>query len=1035
MVETTYHPRNKSTDGTASDPEEFLWIVEPSQDGSLYGYTPGAPFGMQRLGLTVKQLVELSPYQADDPPLVYIAEKKNTLYTLDVSNGKILKMFSTGGSAILDEESCRKVSGLENLEDEACGVTGTVNLGRVEYTVKINSKITSEPICTIKYSEWGPNNRDRDLINQYASSKDDRYIYSRFDGSALALEHQHSRGQGESYDAKPTYLQKFPSPVARVFDIARSIHDTSADSPLIVLPQPVEPMYGSNMIYNDPDRVFVNCTESGSWYALSEDRYPMVTDGAFEAPCAQDEWHGFAHGSSGTSQSTLKKGLVGVHGLSSPDDSPHDAPHIPLIGAPPEESISESAKELGPGYGNLPMLPGSQPRQPILWIVLCLTLLFALIAPTTGYHWTSQLPFTFPMDLMRPSATPTLNVPATSVKETLNTTEGNAVHNNAKTVTFEQPENELLSRTKRSISNVSANDLDSQLAESGDVNALGEDPTPKKPKAHRGKRGGKKLRDKREGLSPSPGPADTIDSTVEGVKQQGRDVTVKPDVVSKHMQEESRTKGLHNLHIHTDRVLGNGSGGTFVFEGQFEGRDVAVKRMLPQYFELASQEVTLLEQNEEHANVIRYFCRREDQHFLYIALELCQASLWDLFKDGRRDEASEDKLDLLSREVMRDPRRVLRQLAEGIKYLHNFRIVHRDIKPQNMLIAYPKKKNMGSFPRFVISDFGLCKTLPDNASTLIGTTGNAGTAGWKAPELILQPRETNGNGSQHSIRSETGIGQPDSANGLPSGIAGVKRAVDIFSLGCVFFYVLTHGQHPFDDDEGWMQLRERNIKNGRANLAPLELLGPDTLDLVKWMLEHRPEDRPTAAQVLAHPFFWDAEDRLEFLSVASDRFDQEQRDGSSTALRMLESHAEQIIPSAIVGATSYASTATHGHLRASSDSNSGLPHGMASTMPLPIREPNFLAALDRRFVDTLGRQRKYDPGKLVDLLRALRNKHHHWDDMPDEVKAKVGEVPEGYLQYWEGKFPGLVVKVWRVVAALGISNERRFARWFSSKGN
>lgn len=64
-----------------------------------------------------------------------------------------------------------------------------------------------------------------------------------------------------------------------------------------------------------------------------------------------------------------------------------------------------------------------------------------------------------------------------------------------------------------------------------------------------------------------------------------------------------------------------------------------------------------------------------------------------------------------------------------------------------------------------------------------------------------------------------------------------------------------------------------------------------------------------------------------------------------------------------------------------------------------------------------------------------RNKHHHWDDMPDDVKAKVGEVPEGYLQFWETRFPDLVVKVWRAVVDLGLAGDRKFAKWFADKGN
>lgn len=54
-----------------------------------------------------------------------------------------------------------------------------------------------------------------------------------------------------------------------------------------------------------------------------------------------------------------------------------------------------------------------------------------------------------------------------------------------------------------------------------------------------------------------------------------------------------------------NQVLGRGCEGTFVFNGRFEGRPVAVKRLLPECFTLADREVDLLRESDEHPNVIR----------------------------------------------------------------------------------------------------------------------------------------------------------------------------------------------------------------------------------------------------------------------------------------------------------------------------------------------------------------------------------------------------------------------------------------------
>lgn len=422
------------------------------------------------------------------------------------------------------------------------------------------------------------------------------------------------------------------------------------------------------------------------------------------------------------------------------------------------------------------------------------------------------------------------------------------------------------------------------------------------------------------------------------------------------------------------------------FPNYCQEREVAVKRMLPQYFGLAEQEVKLLQESDLHPNVIRYFDDEKDENFLYIAVELCQASLFDLYRDGRGGEELTECQTRLVNEINSDMARALYQLALGVNHLHSLRIIHRDIKPQNILIAYPQR-NQKKGPRLVISDFGLCKTLPDNVSTLIGTTGNAGTVGWKAPELILQPKDMDrGSSTGHSR---------ESSNSSDPVAQGVKRAVDIFSLGCVFFYVLTNGSHPFDDEEGWMQMRELNIKKNKANFD--QLIGDDSEEpkhLIAWMLENRPEFRPTAIEVMNHPFFWSKEKRLNFLCDCSDHWERECRDPPSSDLLTLEEFSSRVIGD---------------------------------------KKPNFLAKLDHGFVQSLGKQRKYTGDRMLDLLRALRNKKNHYEDMDENIKAKVGPLPDGYLQYWTVKFPQLLMSCYECVKKCGLEGQSRFKPYFEGQ--
>ncbi|KAI9693690.1 MAG: bifunctional endoribonuclease/protein kinase ire1 [Bathelium mastoideum] len=1013
MVDTIYHRRNHSENKEPLIEDERLWIVEPSQDGALYIYTPGSKIGMERLHYTVRQLAEdWSPYAGEDPPVVYTAEKRNTLYTVDASSGKPLKMFSTSGPSILnDNKSCRLISGLEGLDEEACESTATITLSRTEYTVRIQDRSNGDPICTISYFEWGPNNRDRDLHHQYSRTFDDKYIYSNFDGSINTWDYAKLDGPDPLYPERPVWRQKFASPVVRAFDIAHPLTSDN-DASLVILPQPKWPTFD----WGPLDHVFVNLTESGSWYALSESSYPTVTNGAAEAEVYKDLLADVASSWTGKTVARQDSRLIGVHSTFTMEGSrPID---IPNMGGS-ESWPTLDGPEVDPNTADQPLLPDkpnshytnlSALKSSGTWGALAILVCFLgfLVTPKLRHSFTPSKLQQIPSVLVPSKSSVEKGIkPVTPVVETVPTEDERRVK-----FVEDELEAEMAERSSSTESAMTAidqtprpstppNQLDSMhsndpenagshspSADGVEDSSQQETPKPKK-KAHRGQRGGRNRR------RPRKSNDEALEKIAEGKVAEGIIKQIDPDknlqadentINALNIDEMSGTIQINSLSIKTDRVLGSGSGGTFVFEGTFEGRDVAVKRMLPQYYELASQEVNLLQQSDDHPNVIRYFCQQKDANFLYIAVELCQASLWDLYKDGRPDDEWKEEYGALVNQINSDVPRALYQLAAGLTHLHNLRIIHRDIKPQNILIAYPKKGQTGG-PRFVISDFGLCKSLPENMSTLMATTGNAGTVGWKAPELIMQPKDSEGRTSSNPHSRES------SASGDNVSSYGVKRNADIFSLGCVFYYVLTNGGHPFDDLEGWAQLRELNIKKNKCNFTRLKDWGDDSVEpmhLISWMLENKPERRPTALQVLQHPFFWSPEKRLNFLCDVSDHWEREPRDPPSYHLEVLEE-----VGPAVFGV-------------------------------------DFLAQLPVWFKDTLGKQRKYTGSRMLDLLRALRNKKNHYEDMDKEVQRKVGPLPYGYLRFWTTRFPNLLMECYNVVLACGLEEEHRFRPYFSS---
>lgn len=385
-------------------------------------------------------------------------------------------------------------------------------------------------------------------------------------------------------------------------------------------------------------------------------------------------------------------------------------------------------------------------------------------------------------------------------------------------------------------------------------------------------------------------------------------------------------------------VLGHGSAGTFVFRGKFDDRLVAVKRILPECFEVAEREVQLLRESDTHPNVIRYFCTERDRLFTYIAIELCTATLQQYVEDP----SSFPEL---------SPITLLEQTMCGLSHLHSLNIVHRDLKPRNILLSGPSA--LGRV-RALISDFGLCKKIPDGRSSFSLRSGIPGTEGWIAPEVLR-----------------------DNPENKPT------TAVDVFSAGCVFYYVISRGQHPFGD----ALRRQVNILSGEYSLSHfMEDLHDDVIaqDLIEQMISAEVESRPSTACVLKHPFFWSPEKQLLFFQDVSDRIEKEPAD--SPIVVRLETAGRLVV------------------------------------------RTNWRMHISVPLQTDLRRFRTYKGNSVRDLLRAMRNKKHHYHELPPEVQETLGELPEGFVGYFTSRFPRLLM---HTHAALQIcAHERLFHPYY-----
>lgn len=1010
MVETKYHRKqDRSSVDEDYDPvsiDDYLWIVEPSRDGSLYIYRPGGPKpGLVNTGLTMKKLVEeMCPYKSDDPPVMYSGEKRTNMITVDANSGKVLSFFGTEG-AIVSDDKCAASNGPVDSKEE-CPKTSTLTIGRTEYTVVIQ-RADGAHIATLTFSEWSPNNFDTDLQRQYHKTLDNKYIYTSHDGGVIGLDHDRNSAD----EPGRLFKHKFTSPVVRVFDVARPWNG-QRDSELVILPQPSPPTIEDEVSANHrASSIFLNHTEDGSWYAMSGKTYPLAVQGIRPAQCNQQGWLQHRPQWDLTNGQQLSEALVGLHSIE------HSRPERLLSVSAPISDDNQSTESL---LDTTPALAEDQdflqyiqrfPRiaaqsvldfaqNPVLILILC-GLLFANYKQIKSWWHRSGERFlksishnTEPKALHESDRFP--NIPEDGVVQipAVDGADDEAIPEKVEIVQSPVTDEDGV--------------VSSKLEGSDDPGYVKLPAAPEKKKAHRGRRGGVKHK-KGRAASTDGGSQDgsslkpplTVDDAVKDAQNMGPQTKLEPDIrtIPSDPQEVSGPViRIASLEVNTDKLIGTGSNGTMVFEGKFDGREVAVKRMLIQFFDIASQETKLLRESDDHPNgkfytplhkdranffiVIRYFAQQAAAGFLYIALELCPASLADVIDKPLKHRE-------LAQAGEKDLPNVLYQITNGLSHLHSLRIVHRDLKPQNILVSMGKDGR----PRLLVSDFGLCKKLEGEQSSFRATTAHAaGTSGWRAPELLLDDDAKDGQQAVVDASTDGGSGSVVlGAELLPNRRA--TRAIDIFSLGLVFFYVLTQGSHPFDCGDRFM--REVNIRKGSYDLTRLEVLGDyayEAKDLISSMLARDPKQRPQAHQVMAHPFFWSPKKRLNFLCDVSDHFEKEKRDPPTAALTELESYAPSVCGT------------------------------------------DFLKLLGKEFVESMGKQRKYTGTRLLDLLRALRNKKNHYEDMSDKLKKDVGPLPDGYLSFWTRRFPNLLITCWNVVYDVQWDETDRFKEYYLPAG-
>lgn len=410
---------------------------------------------------------------------------------------------------------------------------------------------------------------------------------------------------------------------------------------------------------------------------------------------------------------------------------------------------------------------------------------------------------------------------------------------------------------------------------------------------------------------------------------------------------------------------------TVVYEGFYEDFDknVAIKQIPLETLAEDSEEISLLRQLD-HPNVVRYYCSFQRDNSKYIVLDKCDCTLVSFVEGGKQDAFN--RTDAMSKNA-------IAQITEGLRYLHNREIIHKDLKPTNILI---KRLDGADNLCFRISDFGMSRKISEDLNGPHGSADDSSTLGWRAPELFTSPANA-------SIKS------------------------DIFSMGCLVQYVFNQNasfRHPFGMNKKW---RNRNISSPRARCWRISYMRPRKQQqppcdivlgdlLIDDMICRDPAERISCDEVLSHPFFLNDREKLDFIEEAYNNHLREDKAWQGTLDKL---------------STEFSSA--------------------TSVKFCPWNQPETSDMF--KIYQLMAKRARYNTDSLVNLVRMIRNIVQHFSTIRDSQVGRDlldsigGNNLDTLGAYFNREFPFLVALVYICVSEdgkLGSKKERHLIQPF-----
>ena len=224
-----------------------------------------------------------------------------------------------------------------------------------------------------------------------------------------------------------------------------------------------------------------------------------------------------------------------------------------------------------------------------------------------------------------------------------------------------------------------------------------------------------------------------------------------------------------------------------------------------------------------HPNVIHLYDLLKTNTHYYIIMEYCNGGpLSKLLSDYKLKFGRP-----FSQEIIQH---FMRQIVEGLKYIHSFKIIHRDIKLDNILVNYENIEDKNNFyllkSQVKIIDFGLATKLTVNK---LAETA-AGSPIYMEPKILAKYNRAGGYDK----------------------LKGYNEKADIWSLGIICYEMLT-GDTVYNNVVNIDQLMQK-VEEGNYSIPLNCVLSNEIISFLNSMLQYDGDLRSSAEQLSQHKF-------------------------------------------------------------------------------------------------------------------------------------------------------------------------------------